>query len=556
MSIPEGYICPISHQIMQDPYIDTDGNSYERASIMEWLSNRQVSPITRRPLYVENLVPNRALKNLIEEYCAANPSYTDMPVALPRPPATEPIPLDRKPIMLFAVIDNSGSMGEPCGGSSNEEDDGFTRLDLVKHTMNTIITSLTKYDQICLIKFSTSAEVIAHVTKLTDSNKATLMQTMNRLQPEYSTNIWDGLRSALDIVAALPAEDVALYNVEVFLLTDGVPNINPPRPITETLENYLSKKCAVMRPKVHTFGYGYSLQSEVLYDLAKVGNGTFGFIPDSSMVGTVFINSLSSSLVGSDEELKDTTIDALAEAFCVMLRTLLRTTEYTDRVAQLTTFIASVEAKTSADQAPRVAEFLQALLLDCKETDDPNAGQIMKSIQTAFFTKWGKHYLYSVLSAFEHQICINFKDKAMQTFKSEKFKVEQERIEDVFVQLPAPTPSARRPQPDYRSSSASYSSGHHTAAARAPAPAPVSMNHYHHAGGGCFSGDSVVLCVVAGSEEQVVPLQVSEVRAGMVVLSHLGPTEVECVVKLRYQGPLYQGTVNCPDLTFCLFQLF
>ena len=71
------------------------------------------------------------------------------------------------------------------------------------------------------------------------------------------------------------------------------------------------------------------------------------------------------------------------------------------------------------------------------------------------------------------------------------------------------------------------------------------MNHYHHAGGGCFSADSVLLQVVSGTADQILevaPVRASEVSAGMVLMSHLGPTEVECVVKLRYKGPLYQGT--------------
>lgn len=535
MSVPEGYICPISQQIMEDPYIDTDGNSYERAAIMEWLLTRQQSPITRKPLRIENLVPNRALKTIIDEYRASLPPDVVLPV-----PVSEPCPLDRKPIMLFAVIDNSGSMGEPCGGSGNEEDDGFSRLDLVKHTMNTIITSLTKYDKVCLIKFSSSAEVIAHVTALTDSNKTALKQVLEALIPEYSTNIWDGLRVALEIIVALPVEDITKYNVEMFLLTDGVPNINPPRPITETLETYLNKKCTALRPKVHTFGYGYNLQSNMLYELAKVGSGTFGFIPDSSMVGTVFINSLSNSLVGSDPVLKDATIDSVCYRLCTLLRQLLATADPAQQQAQLTEFISIIEAELEQHVGnKRVHDFLQALLLDCKATDDPNAGQIMKATEPAFFKKWGKHYLYSVLSAFEHQVCINFKDKAMQSFKSETFTAEQERIEEVFVQLPAPTPSARAQTNIIFSNSRS---GYSTASAPAPPPPPRNMTNYHYQGGGCFSEDSVLLQVVENSTAGfcIVPVKVNEVRAGMTLWSLAGPTKVECVVQLRYQGILFQ----------------
>jgi Mg-chelatase subunit ChlD len=531
MSVPESFLCPISHQVMGDPYIDTDGNSYEKSAIMEWLATRQISPITRHPLLPSSLVPNRVLKTLIEEF-----NNTGAVVAVPEEPLA---PLDRKPIMLFAVIDNSGSMGESCGNNPTGEDDGFSRLDLVKHTMNTIITALSPQDKICLIKFSNAAEVIADLTTLTETSKKALMETMKNLAPEYSTNIWDGLRAALDIVASLPTEAINNYNIQVFLLTDGVPNINPPRPITETLETYLSKKCAGRRPKVSTFGYGYSLLSDVLYDLAKVADGCFGFIPDSSMVGTVFINSLSSSLVEADHTLQNDVIDRVTQQFCALLRKLLVETVYATQRDMLTQFTSEVEAQLEAARADagdaRTIDFLESLLLDCKDSTDPNVGQIAKAVQAAFFLKWGKHYLYSVLSAFEHKVCINFKDKAMQIFKSEKFKVEQERIEEVFLTLPAPKPHAS----NHQQYNGYYNPAHHTAQAYAASAAPVSMGNYHMAGGGCFTGDSLVLRV--GVEQQLAPVRVRDLQPGDAVWSEQGATEVECLVQLRYNGPVYRG---------------
>jgi hypothetical protein len=97
--------------MMEDPYIDTDGNSYEKAAILEWLSNKSISPITRRPLAASSLVPNRVLKTLIEEFnsvCAMSAAPVPVPVDVVDIPST----LGRKPLILFAVIDNSGSMGK------------------------------------------------------------------------------------------------------------------------------------------------------------------------------------------------------------------------------------------------------------------------------------------------------------------------------------------------------------------------------------------------------------------------------------------------------------
>ena len=63
---PSEFYCPISHCIMLDPVMDREGNTYERASIEQWLSEHNTSPITRNSLNVNDLAINRALVGLIE----------------------------------------------------------------------------------------------------------------------------------------------------------------------------------------------------------------------------------------------------------------------------------------------------------------------------------------------------------------------------------------------------------------------------------------------------------------------------------------------------------
>lgn len=47
---------------------------------------------------------------------------------------------------------------------------------------------------------------------------------------------------------------------------------------------------------LHVFGYGYNLDTVLLTGIATMGLGTYGYIPDCSMVGTIFINFLSNAL--------------------------------------------------------------------------------------------------------------------------------------------------------------------------------------------------------------------------------------------------------------------
>lgn len=84
-------------------------------------------------------------------------------------------------------------------------------------------------------------------------------------------------------------------NAAVFLLTDGCPNVEPPRGHLPTLEKL--KRNSNFTCSINTFGFGYDLDSKLLEDLAIVGNyGSYAFIPDGSFVGTIFVNAITTLL--------------------------------------------------------------------------------------------------------------------------------------------------------------------------------------------------------------------------------------------------------------------
>ena len=58
--------CPITLEVMEDPVIDREGNTYERVAIEEWIRAHGTSPITRSRLSVSELTPNRILKDIID----------------------------------------------------------------------------------------------------------------------------------------------------------------------------------------------------------------------------------------------------------------------------------------------------------------------------------------------------------------------------------------------------------------------------------------------------------------------------------------------------------
>jgi serine/threonine protein kinase len=67
--IPEGFICPITQDIMKEPVMLLDGHSYERAAIEAWLSKSDRSPLTNEILKDRTvLLENYALKAAIENF--------------------------------------------------------------------------------------------------------------------------------------------------------------------------------------------------------------------------------------------------------------------------------------------------------------------------------------------------------------------------------------------------------------------------------------------------------------------------------------------------------
>ncbi|PON44670.1 Beta-catenin [Parasponia andersonii] len=68
--IPTDFRCPISLDLMQDPVVVATGQTYDRESIKLWIeSGHNTCPKTGQTLAHTDLIPNRALKNLIAMWC-------------------------------------------------------------------------------------------------------------------------------------------------------------------------------------------------------------------------------------------------------------------------------------------------------------------------------------------------------------------------------------------------------------------------------------------------------------------------------------------------------
>ncbi|XP_025260405.1 WD repeat, SAM and U-box domain-containing protein 1 isoform X4 [Theropithecus gelada] len=67
--IPDEFVCPITRELMKDPVIASDGYSYEKEAIENWISKKKrTSPMTNLVLPSAVLTPNRTLKMAINRW--------------------------------------------------------------------------------------------------------------------------------------------------------------------------------------------------------------------------------------------------------------------------------------------------------------------------------------------------------------------------------------------------------------------------------------------------------------------------------------------------------
>ena len=66
--LPADFVCPITTEVMSDPVMAADGQSYERTAIERWLATKSTSPLTGGELEHPYLTPNHMLRRMIRDW--------------------------------------------------------------------------------------------------------------------------------------------------------------------------------------------------------------------------------------------------------------------------------------------------------------------------------------------------------------------------------------------------------------------------------------------------------------------------------------------------------
>ena len=473
------FICPITHNVMINPYIDNEGNTYEYDAICKWLKNNKSSPITRNYLDLSHLKPNRSLKeaidakttkidytyekNIISSIIGEKTTINDYNYFKLNIKTIEGGP-SYPPVDIVAVIDISGSMDSPAlvEQDGKSVDIGYTILDITKHALITIIESMKPNDRISVVVFSNDARVLIPLTTSDNINKLLI----TNLRTEGATNIWAGLNIGLQQFTNTNRIQSLLF------LTDGLPSSHllPPQGILHCLK----RKMIDSKINIYTFGFGYSLDTELLIDIAKISNGHFSFIPDSGFVGTIFIHALAHINTIAINNLKcyyntdnikcignnaDLTTVHYGQSRTLVFKTkednITIKIVYDDKELSIDIFN---KVQTNDDLLYNIMrlELVETLEQKSKQAIDTYMfkyshidNQLMKdfkdqiclAIQEQYFSKWGKNYINSFKDAHSQERCNNFKDQSIQQYGGKLFQNMKDKIDDIYTNMPPPKPS-------------------------------------------------------------------------------------------------------------------
>ncbi|KAI4369077.1 hypothetical protein MLD38_017566 [Melastoma candidum] len=91
VTVPAHFRCPISLDLMRDPVTLSSGMTYDRGSIEAWMeAGNRTCPVTNTALRSLDVVPNHAIRKMIQEWCVENRDHGVERIPTPRIPVSPP----------------------------------------------------------------------------------------------------------------------------------------------------------------------------------------------------------------------------------------------------------------------------------------------------------------------------------------------------------------------------------------------------------------------------------------------------------------------------------
>lgn len=182
---------------------------------------------------------------------------------------------DRAPIDLVLVLDVSMSM-------SGE------KLMLLKRTACAIIGKLGYEDRLSIVSFSSSADRILPLCRMTSRGRAKAGAAIHSLRVFSGTNIVEGLKMGERVLGECRERNPA---ATIIMLSDGKDTYSSGLTFPNQFLNHLT------RSPVHIFGFGHDHDSSIMHAISYASGGTYSFIESISMVEDAFARCISGLLI-------------------------------------------------------------------------------------------------------------------------------------------------------------------------------------------------------------------------------------------------------------------
>lgn len=558
INVPESHKDPITFEILFDPVVANDGITYNKDTADQMIRNNSNSSTgVRLKSYVANQFAKTFMMNYFESIGIDiakiydnyhNNRITTMSI-LNNPDGTSNILIDgiqpassitdhssqvtfdiSQKMCHAYILDVSGSMNYDSG----VKEMSLTRLDVVKYAMYLSIKAINTGDEIIVVTFNNSGNVVVDLSVVTDLNRQSIIDKILKISADGGTDIVSGIDKAAE-VAMLRSYGNVFYHV----FTDGEDTSGHSigRSFQQTTQKYNDVNANIAI-------YGFSPAADVNCIKKMKNDIPFYFISDTSMLITAFFNGFananSRSTIMIDEFFNMILHIIIKELNIIVIQPKenLRKENLDNLILKFKTIKQSIN--TINLQNETIIQFIDGLLLDFEESMDSSLGQVYKAISEKYFKEWGFPYLNSYLSSLLNKICVNYKDNALKVFITPERQELIEKCEKIvdennFAKFLLELGQNRRnffSPPIFHFMMNSNTS------------IPLSI---YDDQGGCFSSDSLITVVGKFSTEREYfssTIPISNVNENMLVKTNKGWSKVLAKTKLFYHGKMYQVSNN------------
>jgi len=194
---------------------------------------------------------------------------------------------EQRPAVLTFLVDTSGSMNAP------------ERIGLVRKSLRLLVENLGPNDQVAVVQYDSHARLLLEHTPA--SEKARILQAIDRMQCSGSTNLEEGMNVAYRLAAG---SFIGGAENRVLLLSDGVANLG-----NIAAEDILKKVATYRKQGIFcsVFGLGSGNYDDTMLEtLANKGDGVYTFLDSEAQAQRVFVDDLAATLntIASDVKIQ------------------------------------------------------------------------------------------------------------------------------------------------------------------------------------------------------------------------------------------------------------